>query len=203
MSLIYRYKPDKDRAILPLASTIARPWDHPQPGHGLRSHHLHDRRQCSPPSAICTLASSFSSSAPAWTPWTGPWPGPSGRCTDLGRYLDSVCDRCSELAFIAGAVIGGSPLSALFVVAGSMALLLARVHVHRRGLRSDKARFSRPERLAFIIIALLVPFPFNTIIFLAAGTLSLISAVQVLYASRRARASPRPLEPATSALKNI
>jgi phosphatidylglycerophosphate synthase len=202
MSLIYRYKPDKDRAMLPLTSVLVKAGVTPNlvtvsgliisliAGGFAALGHLH-----------IGIALFFISAC--LDALDGSLARATGGCTEFGRYLDSVCDRCSEFAFIAGAVIGGSPLSALFVVAGSMALLLARVHVHRRGLRSDKARFSRPERLALIIIALFVPYPFNTIIFLAAGTLSLISAVQVLFASRRARASTKKLEPATFALKNI
>jgi hypothetical protein len=79
-----------------------------------------------------------------------------------------------------------------------MTLLLARVLVHRKGLRSDVAHFSRPERLALIIIGLLVPYPINVVIFLAAGTLSSISALQVLKASRRSDMKVGRVEPVVS-----
>lgn len=184
MSLIYRYKPEKDRVILPLVSALAKAGVTPNlvtvagliislvaAGFAALGH-LHAGI------ALFFIGACLDA-------LDGSLARATGRCTEFGRYLDSVCDRLSELVFIAGAVVGGSPSSALLVVAGSMALLLARVLVHRKSLRSDVARFSRPERLAFIIIGLLVPYPINVVIFLAAGTLSSISALQVLKASRR------------------
>jgi phosphatidylglycerophosphate synthase len=197
MSLIYRYKPDKDRAILPLASILIAAGITPNlvTITGL---------------IISMIAGVFAASGQLYIgivlffvgacldALDGSLARASGRCTEFGRYLDSVCDRLSELTFIAGAVIGGSPISGLFVVAGSLALLLARVHVHRKDLRSDVARFSRPERLALIIIGLLAPYPFNVMVFLAAGILSFISALKVLSTLRGAVTVARTVEPLTS-----
>ena len=103
-----------------------------------------------------------------------------GLGTELGRYFDSVADRASELLFIAGAIAGGSPLTALVVVAGSLALLASRIYNHRKGATSDAAMFGRPERLALLVAGLLAPGPYNTALFVAAGALCLVSSAQVL-----------------------
>lgn len=197
MSLIYRYKPDKDRAILPLASILVTAGITPNmvTVAGLTT------------SIIAGVFAAFGHLyigialffiGACLDALDGSLARATGRCTEFGRYLDSVCDRSSELAFIAGAVIGGTPPSALIVVAGSLALLMARVQVHRMGQRSDAARFSRPERLALIIIGLLAPYPINVLIFLAAGVLSSITALQVWMASRKAGTDARKEEPLPS-----
>jgi phosphatidylglycerophosphate synthase len=103
-----------------------------------------------------------------------------GLNTEFGRYFDSICDRLSELAFIAGAIIGGIPPSAIIVIAGSMLLLASRIYNHKRGLSSNAAMFGRPERLALLVVGLLCPAPFNTAFFIVAGILCLVSSAQVL-----------------------
>jgi CDP-diacylglycerol---glycerol-3-phosphate 3-phosphatidyltransferase len=103
-----------------------------------------------------------------------------GLTTEFGLYFDSFSDRCSELLFVAGAVAGGVPASAFAVVAGSLAPLASRVYNHRRGLNSDAAMFGRPERLAFLIPGLLAPAPYNTVLFAIGCVLCLVSAVLVL-----------------------
>ncbi len=108
-----------------------------------------------------------------------------GMCTEFGRYFDSICDRLSELVFIAGAVIGGAPLSALLVIGGSFLLLTARIYNHRKGLSSDAAMFGRPERLALLIMGMISPAPYNTILFIIAGTLCVISSMQILASGTR------------------
>ena len=108
-----------------------------------------------------------------------------GLTSEFGRYFDSVCDRLSELAFIAGAVIGGVSPWALIILAGSVLLLASRIYNHRRGLDSNAAMFGRPERLALLITGLLCPAPFNTVIFLTAGFLCFISSGQVLASGMR------------------
>ena len=109
-----------------------------------------------------------------------------GLSSEFGRYFDSICDRLSELAIIAGAVIGGIPPSAFIVIAGSMLLLASRIHNHRRGLNSNAAMFGRPERLTLLIVGLLCPAPLNTVVFIAAGVLCFISSVQALASGARA-----------------
>ena len=193
MSLIYRYKPEKDRVLLPLVSAFAKTGVTPNlvtvsglvislVAAGLAAlGHLH-----------AGIALFFIGAC--MDALDGSLARVTGSCTERGRYLDSVCDRSSELAFIAGAVVGGSPPSALLVAAGSLALLLARTMVHSKGLRSDVAWFSRPERLAFIIIGLLAPYPINVGIFLTAGVLSTISTLQVLRVSKKAVEDARRLQ---------
>jgi CDP-diacylglycerol---glycerol-3-phosphate 3-phosphatidyltransferase len=109
-----------------------------------------------------------------------------GLSTEFGRYFDSVCDRLSELAFIAGAVAGGVPVYAFLVIAGSVLLLASRIYNHRKGLDSDAAMFGRPERLALLVAGLLSPGPYNTALFMAAGFLCLVSSAQVLSSARGA-----------------
>ena len=108
-----------------------------------------------------------------------------GLSSEFGRYFDSICDRLSELAFIAGAVVGGTPTSAFMVIAGSMLLLASRIYNHKRGLSSVAAMFGRPERLALLIAGLLCPAPFDTAFFMAAGILCLISSAQALASGMR------------------
>jgi phosphatidylglycerophosphate synthase len=100
--------------------------------------------------------------------------------TEFGRYFDSICDRLSELIFIAGAVIGGVSYSSFAVIAGSLLLMASRIYNHRKGLNSNAAMFGRPERLALLIAGLLSPAPYNTALFLVAGLLCLISSGQIL-----------------------
>jgi CDP-diacylglycerol---glycerol-3-phosphate 3-phosphatidyltransferase len=103
-----------------------------------------------------------------------------GLTSEFGRYFDGFSDRCGELFFVAGAVAGGVPAAALAVVAGSFVLLASRVYNHRKGLNSDAALFGRPERLAVLIPGLLAPAPYNTMLFAIACGLCLVSAVQVM-----------------------
>ncbi|WP_269446495.1 CDP-alcohol phosphatidyltransferase family protein [Methanocella arvoryzae] len=109
----------------------------------------------------------------------------SGECTEFGRYYDSVCDRLSELSFVAGAIIGGAPVMALVVIAGSCLLLTTRIFNHRRGLNSNAACFGRPERLALLIAGLLAPAPYDLALFTIAGLLCLISSGQALASGLR------------------
>lgn len=109
-----------------------------------------------------------------------------GLCTEFGRYFDSACDRLSELAFVAGAVIGGVSVTAFAVIAGSLLLLASRIYNHKKGLNSNAAIFGRPERLALLIVGLLCPSPLNSALFVAAGILCLVSSAQVLASGLRA-----------------
>jgi phosphatidylglycerophosphate synthase len=104
----------------------------------------------------------------------------TGRSSEFGRYFDSLADRTSELVFVLGAVAGGAPASALIVVAGSLLLLASRIYNHRKGLDSNAAMFGRPERLALLIAGLLVPYPYSTALFVIASLLCLFSSAQVL-----------------------
>lgn len=103
-----------------------------------------------------------------------------GLNTEFGRYFDSFCDRGSELVFVAGAIGGGAPASALVVIAGSFVQLGSRIYNHRRGLSSDVAMFGRPERLALLVTGLLSPAPYGMVLFIVAGFLCLVSSAQAL-----------------------
>lgn len=103
-----------------------------------------------------------------------------GRSTEFGRYFDSICDRLSELVFVAGAVIGGAPVAVLVVIGGSYLLLASRIYNHRKGLSSDAAMFGRPERLTILIAGLMAPTPYELALFAIAGLLCLFSSVQAL-----------------------
>ncbi len=103
-----------------------------------------------------------------------------GLASEFGRYFDSACDRLSELALVAGAVIGGAPVTAFAVAAGSVLLLASRVYNHRRGLNSNAAMFGRPERLMLLLAGLLCPGPLNTLLFISAGILCIVSSAQAL-----------------------
>lgn len=115
-----------------------------------------------------------------------------GLCSEFGRYFDSICDRLSELAFIAGAVVGGVSSSAVAIIAGSILLLALRIYNHRKGLNSNAAMFGRPERLFLLIVGLLSPAPYNMAIFMLAFLLCLVSTAQVLASGIRTKAVKRP-----------
>lgn len=119
----------------------------------------------------------------------------SGRCTEFGRYLDSVCDRVAEGAFIVGAVIGGCSPAALLIVLGSLVQLVIRTAFHLSGERTNSAWFSRPERLAFIIIGVLSPAPYSTAIFFVGALLCLLSSAYVILVRMRG-CDDRPPAPA-------
>ncbi len=110
-----------------------------------------------------------------------------GLCSEFGRYFDSICDRLSELVFIVGAVIGGVSASAFAVIAGSFVLMASRVYNHRKGLDSNAAMFGRPERLTLLVAGLLAPAPYNMVLFMAAGFLCLISSAQALASGMETR----------------
>ena len=103
-----------------------------------------------------------------------------GLSSEFGRYFDSICDCLSELVFVFGAVLGGAPTTAFIVIGGSYMLLATRIYNHMKGLSSDAAMFGRPERIALLVAGLLIPNPYNTILFIVAGLLCLISSVQAL-----------------------
>ncbi len=118
-----------------------------------------------------------------------------GLSSDFGRYFDSVCDRLSELLFVAGAVVGGTPATAYSVIAGSIVLLIARVYNYRKGFNSNAAMFGRPERLTLLIVGLVIPAPFNTALFIIAGLLCLVSAIQAIVSGLKDKKNVRKIIP--------
>ncbi|WP_424359156.1 CDP-alcohol phosphatidyltransferase family protein [Methanocella sp. MCL-LM] len=184
MSLLYTFKPLKDRALIPISRILHRAGVTPNmvTSAGLltsviggllaASGHLYSGI------AVFIFGASLDavdgSLARSW-----------GECTEFGRYFDSTCDRLSELAFVVGAIVGGASAAAIIVITGSYILLASRIFNHRRGLNSDAAMFGRPERLALLIAGMLAPAPYDLALFATAGLLCLISSGQALAAGLR------------------
>ncbi len=99
----------------------------------------------------------------------------------FGMMFDSTADRLTELAVVLGALAGGiiQPIGVVAVI-GSVALFASRFASYRRGLKTDYALFGRFERLIFILVGLLSPVVWvSTVCFVIAGTLSLVSSIQI------------------------
>jgi CDP-diacylglycerol--glycerol-3-phosphate 3-phosphatidyltransferase len=179
MSLLYAYKPQKDRAMISISLILHRAGVTPNMvtsagllvsvigGLVAASGHLHAGIAIFIFGAI--LDAVDGSLARVW-----------GECTEFGRYFDSICDRLSELAFVTGAVLGGAPAGALIVIGGSYLLLASRIYNHRKGLNSDAAMFGRPERLGLLIAGLLAPAPYSLSLFMLAGLLCVISSAMAI-----------------------
>ena len=179
MSLFYAYKPEKDRILHSVSQILLKAGLTPNmvTAAGL---------------LMCTIAGLFAMAGHLYTgillfifgacldAVDGSFARDCGLNSEFGRYFDSVCDRLSELAFVLGAVIGGAPATAFIVIGGSYLLLAARIYNHRKGLRSDAAMFGRPERITLLVAGLLSPNPYNTVFFLVAGFLCLVSSTQAL-----------------------
>lgn len=183
MSLLYRLKPEKDRILAPVTRSLSSAGITPN---------------------MVTTVGILVSAAAGLIAASGQLPAAifvfilgacldaldgslartSGRTSGFGRYLDSVCDRLSEAVFVAGAVVGGVHPLAFAVVAGSVLLLAARVHNHRKGLDSDAAAVGRPERLALLIAGMLFPYPAGSLLFIADALLCALSSWLVLASGR-------------------
>jgi CDP-diacylglycerol--glycerol-3-phosphate 3-phosphatidyltransferase len=185
MSLLYAYKPYKDRALLSVSRILLAAGVTPNmvTAAGLLFSVMAGLFAISGHLYSGTVLFMFGACLDAVD---GSFARACGLTTEFGRYFDSICDRLSELVFIAGAVVGGIPPSAFIVIAGSVLLLASRIYNHRRGLNSNAAMFGRPERLTLLIVGLLCPAPFNTVVFIAAGILCFISSAQALTSCIRA-----------------
>ena len=179
MSQLYRWKPEKDRALAPVSRAL---WSHgvtpdlvtaagvvvsTASGLVAASGHLHAGIVLFLAGACLDLVDG------SLARFAGPG-------SEFGRYFDSTCDRLSEGVFVAGAIAGGvSPLAA-GVVAGSVLLMASRVYNHRRGLASDAATFGRPERLLLLVAGMLLPSPGDALLFGTGTLLCIVSSWQVL-----------------------
>jgi CDP-diacylglycerol--glycerol-3-phosphate 3-phosphatidyltransferase len=177
MSMLYAFKPQKDRALLPASRVLLAAGVTPNmvTASGL---------------LMSLIAGALAATGNLYAGIVlfilgacldavdGSFARACGLDTELGRYFDSICDRLSELVFIIGAVAVGALASAFIVIGGSFVLLGARVYNHRKGLDSNAAMFGRPERLALLVAGLLSPAPYNTALFVAAGLLCLVSSAQ-------------------------
>jgi phosphatidylglycerophosphate synthase len=190
MSMLYRFKPHKDRALDLVC-------------HGLRAMGLTPNMVTLAGLLLSIAAGLLAASGHLYAgiivfllggcldALDGSFARACGLCSEFGRYLDSVCDRLSELVFIIGAVIGGAPILAFAVIAGSVLLMASRVSNHRNGLNSNAAMFGRPERLFLLIVGLVSPAPYNMAIFILAFLLCLVSTAQVLASGIRIKAVKR------------
>lgn len=179
MSLLYRLKPRKDRALLPVCRALSSAGI--TPGMVTTAGLLF--------SVIAGLAAASGSLYAGVALFLlgaccdavdGSLARLSGGSSEFGLYLDGVSDRLSESAFVAGAVFGGVSPAALTVVAGSVLVLASRIHNHRKGLDSDAALVGRPERLVLLVAGMLAPFPADVAVFSANALLCILSACLVL-----------------------
>lgn len=187
MSLLYRFKPEKDRVLRPVSRALSSAGVTPNvvTATGLLVSVAAGLFAASGELVAGVVVFSAGACLDAVD---GSLARFSGLGSEFGRYFDSVCDRLSEGAFVAGAIIGGVPSMAAAVVAGSVLLLAARVHNHAQGLDSDAAAFGRPERLALLVFGVLLPYPGNVTAFVANALLCVVSAGQVLASGAGRRA---------------
>lgn len=190
MSMLYAYKPLKDRALYPVCHILLALGVTPNAvtatglimsliaGLLAASGHLY--------MAIMIFAACACLDA-----LDGSMARAHGISTEFGRYFDSISDRLSELALVAGAVIGGAPAEAYIVVAGSYLLLASRIYNHRRGMNSDAALFGRPERLTLLVAGLMAPAPYGLALFAIAGLLCVVSFALVMTSGMRGVADRR------------
>jgi phosphatidylglycerophosphate synthase len=184
MSMLYAYKPQKDRALRSVSLV-------------LRSAGITPNMVTAAGLLLSVAAGLLAASGHLYAgivlflvgacldAFDGSFARACGLSTEFGRYFDSACDRLSELAFVAGAFAGGAPATAFLVIGGSLVLLASRVYNHRKGLDSNAAMFGRPERLALLVTGLLCPAPLDTVLFVVAGLLGLVSSAQALASGHR------------------
>jgi len=104
--------------------------------------------------------------------------------TEFGLYFDGVADRFSEFFFVVGVVLGAHvPSSAFIVVAGAFLLLFARIYGYKKRCGPIPTTFGRPERLIFLLGGILCPAPLSTLLFVTAGLCCTVSAVQIIAGS--------------------
>lgn len=182
MSLLYRLKPEKDRVLGPVCLLLSSAGVTPNmvTATGLL---------VSAAAGVIAASGNISAGVAVFLigacldALDGSLARTSGSVSELGLYLDSVSDRCSEAVFVTGAVIGGVTPLAITVVAGSVILLASRVRNHRMGLGSDAAVFGRPERLALLIAGMLSPYPASALLFVVDGAACVASSGLVLASS--------------------
>jgi len=185
MSLLYRFKPQKDAHVKSIAIGLA--------SIGITANKITAFGLCL---ALCAGFVAYSgflyaalvlfSGSALCDALDGSVARASGEQTEFGLYFDGVADRFSELFFVGGAVLGlNAPPSAFAVVGGAFLLLFARVYAHAQNCGAMATTFGRPERLLLLVAGLLCPPPFNAILFVAAALGCVFSAVQIVARTRR------------------
>jgi len=180
MSLLYRFKPQKDRYLRSIAERLD--------GAGITANEVTALGLCfALGSGLLAYRGNlyaglgFFAASAVCDALDGSLARASNRQTEFGLYFDGVADRFSELFFVIGAVLGANvPLSAFIVVGGAFALLFVRAYGHEQKWGATTTTFGRPERLAFLIVGILCPTPINTLLFVAAGLCCVFSSAQIL-----------------------
>jgi CDP-diacylglycerol---glycerol-3-phosphate 3-phosphatidyltransferase len=179
MSMLYAFKPEKDRALLPIA-------------HALRATGVTPN--------MVTAAGVFMSAGAGLLAlfgdlfagivlfimgacldaFDGSFARTYGLSSEFGRHFDGVCDRLSELIFITGAVAGGAPALAFAVVAGSVVLLGSRLYNHRKRLYYGCCNVRSPRETDPAHSRPACPAPYSIALLGIAGILCLVSSAQIL-----------------------
>ncbi|MGZ4931959.1 MAG: CDP-alcohol phosphatidyltransferase family protein [Halobacteriota archaeon] len=180
MSLLYRFKPQKDRYLKLIVTHLA--------SVGVTANEVTALGLCL---ALCSGAVAYSGhlygglaffvASALCDALDGSLARTANSRTEFGLYFDGITDRFSELFFVVGAVFGAHvSLSAFIVVAGAFTLLLARVYGHTQKGGAVPTTFGRPERLALLVGGVLSPTPLNTLLFVTAGLCCVFSSVQIV-----------------------
>lgn len=179
MSLLYRFKPQKDSFLKSVAARLGGAGITANEvtalglclalGSGLLAYrgHLYAGIVFFAASALCDALDGSLARA-------------SNKQTEFGLYFDGIADRFSELFFVIGAVLGANvPPSAFVVVGGAFTLLLARAYGHAQKWGATPTAFGRPERLTLLLVGIFCPTPISTLLFVAAGLCCVFSSVQI------------------------
>ncbi len=180
MSLLYRFKPQKDRYLTVLAVHLASVGVTANEvtalglclalGAGIAAYNglLYSGMALFVASALCDVLD-------------GSLARTARKRTEFGLYFDGVADRFSEFFFVVGVVLGARvSSSASIVVAGAFLLLFARIYGYKKRCGPIPTTFGRPERLVFLVGGILCPAPLSTLLFVTAGLCCIVSAVQIV-----------------------
>jgi CDP-diacylglycerol--glycerol-3-phosphate 3-phosphatidyltransferase len=116
----------------------------------------------------------------------------TGQTSRFGAFLDSVCDRYSDLLIFAGLLAWygrtGDPLLQMAVfacAAGSMLVSYTRARAEGLGLGAETGAFQRLERVVFLGLGLLLPWPAIAWVVVLLAAASNVTAVQRILHVRR------------------
>lgn len=85
----------------------------------------------------------------------------TGRITLFGGFLDSICDRYSDVIVLFGVILGGwvSPLWGIIAIIGSLLVSYARARAEAAGVTQLGVGLAeRPERLIILMVATLLQY---------------------------------------------
>lgn len=117
----------------------------------------------------------------------------SGTSSRFGAYLDSVCDRYSDMLVFAGLLVwygqGGDTLAQVAVfacAAGSMLVSYTRARAEGLGLGAETGAVQRLERVIFLGLGLLLPWPAITWVLVLLAVAANATALQRIFHVKRA-----------------